>query len=245
MAFCTMQFEGPSIGKQASMNLIVPETGDGPFPTLYLLHGLSDDHTAWMRRTSIERYVEDMRLIVVMPNGHRSFYCNDPGPGGHAYEDHIVDDVVGFVDRTLPTVADRAGRAIAGISMGGYGAMMLAMRHPGVFSAACSHSGALAMFEAERPEPPAIEAVISGRVAEGYNCFRLAEQLKTSGHDLAIRIDCGVDDFLLDDSRAFHAHLVALGIGHVYEEDPGAHSWTYWDEHIRRTLAFVTENLGE
>ena len=139
MAFCEMHFFGASIGKQSSMCVIVPE-GEGPFPVLYLLHGLSDDHTIWHRRTSIERYVDGRRLIVVMPDGHRSFYCNDERPGGLAYEDHITQDVVGFVDRTFKTIPHRGARAIAGLSMGGYGAIVLSLRHPNLFSAASSHS---------------------------------------------------------------------------------------------------------
>ena len=133
MALCSVQLFGESIQKASGMNVILPDA-QGPFGVLYLLHGLSDDHTIWCRRTSIERYAAELPLIVVMPDGHRSFYCNDPRPGGCAYEDHIVTDVVGFVDRTFPTIADRAGRAIGGLSMGGYGAMMLALRHPDLFS---------------------------------------------------------------------------------------------------------------
>lgn len=109
MALCSVQFPGGSIQKASGMNVILPE-GDGPFPVLYLLHGLSDDYTIWSRRTSIERYVAELPLVVVMPDGHRSFYCNDPRPGGCAYEDHVVMDVVGFVDRTFRTIAAPAQR---------------------------------------------------------------------------------------------------------------------------------------
>ena len=112
MALCQVKFFGASLGKACGMNVILPEKHAGPFGVLYLLHGLSDDHTIWCRRTSIERYVAELPLIVVMPDGHRSFYCNDPRPGGCAYEDHIVRDVVEFVDRTFPTRARRDGRAI-------------------------------------------------------------------------------------------------------------------------------------
>ena len=152
MALCEVRFRGQSIEKQTGMNVILPD-GEGPFPVLYLLHGLSDDYTIWHRRTSIERYVEAQPLIVVMPDGHRSFYCNDPRPGGLAYEDHIVTDVVDVVERTFPVIADRGARAIAGLSMGGYGAIMLGLRHPDVFSVACSHSGAMRSSSVPRCRP--------------------------------------------------------------------------------------------
>ena len=242
MAFCSVQFFGESIQKASGMHVILPE-GEGPFGALYLLHGLSDDHTIWHRRTSIERYVAELPLIVVMPDGHRSFYCNDPRPGGCAYEDHIVADVVGFVDRTFPTVAEPAARAIGGLSMGGYGSMMLALRHPEVFSVVGAHSSAFYFAHEPIPERDAVNAFAAALPKGKYDCFALAEALKKSGGELAIRFDCGTDDFLLEANRGFHAHLDALGIDHEYAEYPGGHTWDYWDEHVRQTLAFVAGRL--
>jgi putative tributyrin esterase len=128
MAWCDLHFRGTAVLKHTNMYVILPE-GEGPFPVLYLLHGLSDDYSVWMRRTRIEVYAEKYPLIIVMPDGHRSWYVNDPRLGGLAYEDLIVKDVVGLVDRTFPTVRSREGRAVAGLSMGGYGAIMLGLRH--------------------------------------------------------------------------------------------------------------------
>ncbi len=243
MALLTVQFDAASIGKQSSMLALIPP-GKGPFPVLYLLHGLSDDHTIWLRRTSIERYVDGLNLIVVMPDGHRSFYVNDPRLGGLAYEDHIVKDVVGFCDRVFPTRPERGSRAVAGLSMGGYGAIMLALNNPAVFGAAASHSGALGFFRKStgtfREFQPLCDA-LKGR----YDCFRLASRLKRSGKGKmpALRFDCGVDDSLLSHSRDFHRHLLKIGIAHEYEEFPGSHSWSYWDEHIRQTLPFVMRHM--
>ena len=274
MSFLSAQFFGKSIVKMASMYVVLPP-GKGPFPVLYLLHGLSDDHTVWHRRTSIERYVEGRNLIVVMPDGGRSFYCNDPRPGCLAYEDHIAKDVVEFVDETFPTIASRRGRAIAGLSMGGYGSVMLALRHPDVFSAACSHSGALGFCHSRHE----INGIDPGDILprERYDCHRLAAGIhratnpdrkgagilasrdrkgagilasrdrKGAGKNPmpALRIDCGTEDFLLEENRAFHAHLARLGVEHVYEEYPGEHTWEYWDEHIRQSLDFVLERLAK
>jgi S-formylglutathione hydrolase FrmB len=249
MSFLSAQFFGKSIVKQASMYVVLPP-GKGPFPVLYLLHGLSDDHTIWHRRTSIERYVEGRNLIVVMPDGGRSFYCNDPRPAGLAYEDHMANDVVEFVDQTFPTIATRRGRAVAGLSMGGYGATMLALRHPDVFCAACSHSGAVGFCHSRHDINGIDPADILPR--ERYDCHRLAagllrarsRKIKNAPPMPALRIDCGTEDFLLDENRAFHAHLAKLGVEHVYEEYPGEHTWEYWDEHIRQSLDFVLERLA-
>ncbi len=245
MALLDVHFEGTAIGKQSSMQVIMPQ-GKGPFPVLYLLHGLSDDHTIWLRRTSIERYVTGLDLIVVMPDGHRSFYINDPRPGGMAYEDHITTDVVGFIDRVFPTIPHRDSRAVAGLSMGGYGAIMLALKNPSLFGAAASHSGALA-FTRKTPKKQAIFGPLEGALGGRYNCHRLASDLCKAGrtHRPALRIDCGVDDFLLDHNRGFHAHLSKLGYAHDYEEHAGTHSWAYWDEHIQETIPFVMRHCGK
>jgi len=238
MAFCEVRFRAESIAKTTGMNVILPG-GPGPHPVLYLLHGLSDDHTNWHRNTSIERYAEGTGLIIVMPDGHRSFYVNDPRPGGLAYEDHIVRDVVAMVDNIFPTVRLRRGRAVAGLSMGGYGAMMLATRHPDVFSAASAHSSAMFFAHTEFADRPGVQALADALPAGQYDCFALAEKLKTAGPVPAIRFDCGTDDPLIEHNRAFHRHLGNLGIAHEYAEFPGGHNWAYWDEHIRDTLAFV------
>jgi len=242
MAFCTVQFKGESIRKDSSMCVIVPEKA-GPHPVLYLLHGLSDDHTAWRRRTSLERYLTERSLIVVLPDGHRSFYVNQPGPRGLAYEDHIIRDVVGFVDRTFPTIAARRGRAVAGQSMGGYGALMLAMRHPEMFSAASAHSAALSFAHDPIEDRPDVNALAENLPPREYDCFALAEKLRPGAERPAIRFDCGADDFLLDWNQAFHAHLDRLGIDHEYVEHPGGHSWDYWDAHLPQTLEFVLRHL--
>ena len=154
MAFCNVSFFSPALVKACAMNVILPDrqAGAGPFPTFYLLHGMSDDHTIWARRTSIERYVEGLPLIVVMPDVGRGYYCD--AAEGPAYEAHIVQDVIGFVERFLNAIPSREGRVIGGLSMGGYGAIKLALKFPDLFCSAVSHSGALAVTRREtlRPE---------------------------------------------------------------------------------------------
>jgi S-formylglutathione hydrolase FrmB len=239
-----MHFFGSSIGKATAFSAIIPQGKAGPFPVLYLLHGLSDDHTIWLRRTSIERYAADMNLMIIMPDGGRGFYVNDPRPGGPAWEDHIASELVALVDGTFHTVRHRRGRAIAGLSMGGYGALMLAMRHPDVFSAAVSHSGAL-MFNHTVLNRFADVETLSASLPRGrYDLWRLATALKRSRRRLAIRMDCGTEDRLLEFNRQFHAHLEKLGLPHEYAEHPGSHDWAYWDLHIRQTLEFVARRLG-
>ncbi len=242
MAFITVEHWGNSISKTNGMNIILPEA-EGPFPVLYLLHGLGDDQTNWARWTSIERYASTLRLMIVMPNGERSFYCNDPSATGLAWEDYISKNVVQFVDNAFPTIAKASGRAIAGLSMGGYGAIMHHLRHPDVFSAACSHSGALG-FNCPRFEIVEHIQKLSSVFPRGkYDLFALARKAKKG--QVSVRLDCGADDFLLAQNRKFHEHLLKLGIEHAYQENPGTHEWPYWDKHIVETLEFVMQHFAK
>src|SRR5690242_18788915 len=121
MAFATINYHSHSLKKASSFNIVFPDDPDikPPWATFYLLHGLSDDHTIWMRRTSVERYLGSLSLALVMPDGGRGWYTN--AADGYAHEDDLIRDVVGLVERTFPVKAERGGRAIGGLSMGGYG----------------------------------------------------------------------------------------------------------------------------
>src|SRR5438045_2340047 len=121
MALCEVHFFSKLLDKQVAANVIVPEIGEPPFATFYLLHGLSDDYMGWLRRSRIESYALAYPMIVVMPDGYRGFYTDNAD--GPPYGRYIAQDVLGFIDRTFPTKRDRASRAIGGLSMGGYGAL--------------------------------------------------------------------------------------------------------------------------
>ena len=247
MALCEVHYFSPALGMQTSAYVIVPEAeGRRQFPVLYLLHGLSDDHTIWLRRTSIERYVEGLPLMVVMPNGGRGFYCD--AAEGFAYDTAISRDLIGFIDRVFPTRNDRSGRCIGGLSMGGYGSLALALRHPDLFCSAASHSGAVAFGHRMQAPDEALASewrrILGPDPVGGPNdLFALAAAIDRE-HLPAIRIDCGTSDFLLEDNRAFHQHLVDLGIPHAYAEYPGEHNWAYWDEHVQEQILFHARALG-
>lgn len=248
MAFCELKYFSQSLGKAMAANIVVPESGGGPFPVFYLLHGLSDDHTIWMRRTSVERYVQNLPLIVVMPDGGRSFYT-DMAEGG-AYEASIVKDLIGLIDSTFHTKHNREGRVIGGLSMGGYGAAKLALKFPDLFCSANSHSGALQFghfpFEAEKDPARRAEwkRIFGTNPVGGSNDLHALAAKLPADKRPKLRIDCGTEDFLLDANREFHKHLETLNFPHEYTEYPGAHTWAYWDTHIQEAIAFHAKNLG-
>lgn len=243
MAFAPINYHSRSLQKASTVNVVFPDDPDipGPWSVFYLLHGLSDDQSIWMRRTSIERYASGLPLMVVMPDGGRGWYTN--AKEGFAYEDDLMKDVVGLVERTFPVKAEQSGRAIGGLSMGGYGAVKIGLKHHDKFASVNSHSGAVG-FLRDKELPAEFQRIFGDGPKGGpEDPFAIVEKID---HGLVpkMRIDCGMSDFLLDQNRAFHKHLDDLEIDHEYEEFPGSHEWAYWDKHVQEALAFHVRNLG-
>lgn len=241
MALCQVRFFSTALGSASEMWVLVPDEGEGPFPVLYLLHGLLDDASIWLRRTRLEWYVRRWPWVVVMPDGGRGWYSD--ALAGPAYETHLLRDVMGQAERIFPGGGQRA---IAGLSMGGYGALKFALKYPDRFVAAASLSGAVGIAHDPYPEElrEELERIFGPQPAGGpHDLFALATQAKALRLP-ALWLDCGLEDFLLEQNRAFHAHLEHLDIPHTYREFPGAHNWDYWDEHIRDVLKFLGEVVG-
>lgn len=246
MALAEVSFFSKSINLMSRMMVILPDSGNGPFPVFYLLHGLSDDCSMWLRRTSIERYVSGVPLIVVMPETGRGWYTNSASLPGGAYEDHMIKDVLPQVERIFPAMEGREGRVLGGLSMGGYGAVKLALKFPEMFCSAVSHSGALTPLENTESRSqefreklvPEFQAIFGPEWRGGPNdTVALAPKCPIHLRP-ALRLDCGRQDFLLESNRRFHAHLQALGFPHEYEEFEGEHTWDYWDAHVQEAIAF-------
>ncbi len=246
MAFATINYYSHSLEHASTFYVLFPDSPDAkePWGTYYLLHGLSDDHTTWMRRSLLERYTLGMPLVVVMPDGGRGWFTN--AVDGDAYEDDLLKDVMRLVERNFPVKKERAGRAIGGLSMGGYGAVKIALKHPELFASADAHSGVLGLvrhpLESKRLTREFTR--IFGKSPKGgpEDPFTLAEEVDRDRLP-ALRIDCGQEDPFILQNRAFHAHLEELKIPHEYHEYPGTHDWQYWDHHLREALAFHAKHL--
>jgi S-formylglutathione hydrolase FrmB len=250
MPLCDVHWFSSVLQKHVGTYVILPEVGEPPFATYYLLHGLSDDYTGWVRRTRIEHYVRDLPLLVVMPDGFRGFYTdNAEGP---AYGAYVADELVAFVERNFPAKRARDGRCIGGLSMGGYGALRTALAHPDRFASANSHSGALlygARNGPREPSPltPTEQRHLFGPAPAGsdHDLLALARRATASGRPVPqLLLDCGTEDHLLPDNRTVHETLTRLGVAHDYREHPGAHAWDYWDRHVQDALAFHAKALG-
>lgn len=255
MAFGTISYRNSVDGQTQPLSLILPEAevGTGPFPVLYLLHGMGHDHTSWMRMTRIEHYVRPLPLIVVMPTTlWKGMYVDSV----HAIRaaSGIAQGLVDFIDSRFNTRPERGCRALCGLSMGGYGAFHLALSFPDRFAAAVSHSGSLLFGHVNACELPHDEKEASTRALLGHtvgpspkggpaDLFASAGSVPVDQRP-ALRLDCGREDPLIEHSRTFHRHLEQIGYDHEYEEHPGAHSWDYWDEHVRESIDFILRTLG-
>ncbi len=214
--------------------------------TLYLLHGHSDDHTAWMRWSAIEKYAEGLNLTIVMPAVHLSFYA-DMVHGGK-YWQFVSEEVPAQVRRLYSLSAERKDNFVAGLSMGGYGAFKLALTHPERFAAAASLSGALdicAVVDAQRNDEAWIESMrnvfgdLSKVANSGHDLFTLAEKVSKERIQPKLYQCCGTGDFLYADNVRFRDLVSKLPLDLTYEEGPGEHNWAYWDRMIQDVLIWM------
>ncbi|MGI6705710.1 MAG: alpha/beta hydrolase [Clostridia bacterium] len=254
MALIHCNFFSEVLGVASSMYVILPEATQkqigmenrsygNKHPTLYLLHGLSDDHTIWLRRTSIERYVAPLGLAVVMPAVHRSFYTDMAR--GYKYWTFISEELPQIARSFFPLSDAREDNFVAGLSMGGYGAFKLALSHPDRFSAAASLSGALdiAQIGERRDADPEFENIFGDlnklRGSEN-DLFYLAERTAAAdGPKPKLYQCCGTEDFLYESNLRFKAFAENLSFDLTYEEEPAVHEWGYWDKKIQRVLEWL------
>lgn len=248
MAFLTCNFFSQTLKMDTELNIILPY-GKGQddkkadkFPVLYLLHGLSDDHTKWCRMTSVERYVRELNLAVVMPNVHRSFYLNTFD--GRHYFDFVNKEVPAVMEEMFKISDKREDKFVAGLSMGGYGAMKLALSEPYQFSAAASFSGALDFEDIviNYSEDDDFENFSKRELKDENNLFRLID--KAGNNMPAIYQACGTEDFLYKQNIRFRDYIKNKCIDFRYEEGPGTHEWDFWDVHLKKFIEFICERNG-
>ena len=266
------------------------------YPVVYYLHGWSGNERNWVDAGGLKAIADSLmsrgmpEMIIAMPDGDDSWYTTWNTLENAAacrrdtvrtelatsycvswphYDDYIVHDVVAHVDKRYRTKADRDHRGIAGLSMGGFGAVTIALNNPAVFAAAASHSGVLA------PELPAADSV--ARMREGTDRLaalrtyyqgiwpslalafgrdstawrardpaRIAQRVvRTNARRPALYVDVGASDRFLAQNRAFHTELTRLGVKHVYRELPGTHDWVYWRANLPASLRWLGTVVGK
>jgi len=252
-----VHFFPETIGVRSAMYVLLPQrTLDDAknkrklkYRTLYLLHGHSDDHTAWQRWTSIERYVEGLNLVVVMPDVHLSFY-NDMAYGP-AYWQFISEEVPTLARDMFSLSSRREDNYVAGLSMGGYGAFKMALTHPDRYVAAASLSGATDLNElvkVKKHDPRNKAWLVEMRTVFGdlskvpgskNDLFTLAKRVAKGSVKPRLYQCCGTEDELYADNIHFREAVRKLPLDLTYEEGPGEHNWAYWDKMIQNALKWM------
>ena len=241
MALLHVNFFSNTLGMCVSMDVILPQKTQGQI-------GMSDDHTIWQRRTAIERYADAYDLAIIMPSTALGWYTDMAiGPKWYSY---IAKELPGICKQFFPISDKREDTFVAGLSMGGYGAMKLALSAPEAFSHAATLSGAVD-FAALLDERWPTETPDSRRYYEGifgpHEAMRggrddllvLAKQCAKADNMPRVYQCCGTEDFLYKNNLGFRDHLRALGCDLTYEEGPGTHAWDYWDAQIQKVLAWL------
>ena len=252
MALLTCDFFSESLMVGTTVTVVLPQEtqeqiglGDqpveGPPPVLYLLHGLSDDHTSWLRYTSIERYAAARGLAVVMPAAGRSFYADEVH--GHRYWTYVSEELPRIVGRFFRVSQEPADTFVAGLSMGGYGALKLVLTHPERYAAAACLSGALDLVSfAKRPDRDEVMGrVFDHRIGPGDDLFALLEAARAVP---PLHISCGTEDWLIDSCRMFAAAAAAAGVDVSSDFRPGEHAWSLWDAVIQDVIAWLPVRTG-
>jgi len=241
-------FHSASLNREMRFMIVLPEgyeVSQQRFPVLYLLHGWNGDYTNWCTLTNIAAYSKNLPLIIVTPDGQNSWYVNSETTPADRFYDYVASDLISAIDAEYRTFASPHRRAIAGLSMGGYGSLLVALKHPEMFAVAGSISGA---FDA----PSGIEDVLPDvceSIERAYGPTGSATRTENDVFILAAKpgnllpyifLQCGIQDSLLLSNRRFAACLSANKIAYEYHEAPGDHTWAFWDSALPPLLQTVS-----
>jgi S-formylglutathione hydrolase FrmB len=243
----TLYVKSKAMHKEIPNIVITPNgynTSKTNYPVLYLLHGATDYFTAWTSKAKgIQDLVDQYNIIVVCPDGgYTSWYFDSPIDPKMQYETYISKELIKKIDKKYQTRANKKGRAIAGLSMGGHGAFYLAFKHQDIWGAAGSMSGGVDI----RPFPNNWD--ISKRLGSYADNKELWEENTVTNlvhllkpNSLKLVFECGTDDFFYNVNKTLHQKLLDNNIPHDYSERPGKHNWNYWTNAIKYQMLFFND----
>jgi S-formylglutathione hydrolase FrmB len=251
----TVQFQSKLLNTRLPYNVILPTDYDTPratrYPVLYLLHGLTGHYSDWVSRTNIADYASEYRLIVVMPEGNDSWYTDS---GASKYESYILQELIPDVQQRYRTIEARYGRAIAGLSMGGYGAIKFGLKSPQTFVFAGSMSGAFGITRFSEEEVPAswreslkLFGPVGSETRKANDLVEIVGKLRAERMPSLpyFYFDCGTEDspLIFPSNRELAILMSEKKIPHEYRELPGDHSWGYWDRQVQEVLRIAVEKM--
>jgi putative tributyrin esterase len=255
----TIQFQSKLVGVTLPYVVILPpdyETSTTTrYPVLYLLHGLTGHYTNWTAKTNIADYAARYRLIIVTPEGNNSWYTDSATAPSDKYESYILQELIPDVQQRYRTIEDRSSRAIAGLSMGGYGAIKFGLKFPAMFAFAASMSGAVGATDwngdnmkdpgALRDSVIAVFGPVDSAVRKANDIFQLVRDLPVEKIPALpyFYLDCGTEDGLAGTNLKLATLLREKKIPHEYRELPGIHNWVLWDAQVQEVLQLATHKL--
>lgn len=232
-----------AMGKDVDVTVITPETSD-EYCVIYLLHGYGGDNRTWLDKTKpdLPLLADSLGVAFVCPDGGNYWYFDSPVDEAACYETFVTSELVSFIDSTYHTVDECRGRGICGYSMGGHGALWCAIRHQDVYCAAASISGCVDLTG--YPANWEIYKVLGQYESDPQLWYGMSvtNHVDEIG-ELRVAIDCGTDDIFHADNCRLHDKLDSLGISHLYESHPGAHTHDYWGEAIDRMMPFFIDSF--
>ncbi len=256
----TIQFESKLVGKTLPYNVLLPVDYDQHasktkrYPVVYLLHGLTGHYDNWFDRSKLADHAAPYGLIIVTPEGNDGWYTDSASVPSEKYETYIVEELLPDVQRRYRTVESREGRAIAGLSMGGYGALKFGVKHPHTFAFAGSMSGAMDVASwKETASFQWIWKTLLPVFGPDDNANRPANDLLKLFREMPaekvgalpyVYFDCGTEDPLFPSNRALAEILLQRKIPHQYRQLPGKHDWQYWDTQVKEVLRLAAKRLA-
>jgi S-formylglutathione hydrolase FrmB len=254
--FETVTFRAPHLaGKEVPLSVILPagyDASERRYPVLYLLHGYTAHYSDWATSTHIIQYARRYQEIIVMPEAGTSWYVNNYANPQLKWQDYFIYDVIPYVDQHYHTQANRRGRALAGTSMGGYGALLLGLKYHAMFAAAASLSGVVTtpdrsfvQYVTSQLDEQVIESdfgPFGSQARDENDLFNLARQVPPSEMP-QLYLSIGTSDKYLRTNREFAKTLDRLGVAYRYRELPGGHDWRLWDPELETVLAFQADAI--
>ena len=255
----TIQLQSKLVNATLPYNVILPAdyrtSKTTRYPVLYLLHGLGGHYSDWLTRTNVADYAAQYRMIVVMPEGNDSWYVDGAAGSNDKYESYILKELMPDVDKRYRTIQARYGRAVAGLSMGGYGAIKYGLKYPSTFAFAGSVSGAFGVTRYTEKEMGGaswepflkIFGPVGSETRKANDVFEITRAL-TPGRIASLPyfyFDCGTEDAAqhFNPNRELSGIFLEKKIPHEYRELPGNHSWAYWDQQVKEVLRIAAEKL--
>jgi S-formylglutathione hydrolase FrmB len=255
----TVQLQSKLVNTTLSYNVILPPdyrtSSATRYPVLYLLHGFGGHYSDWVTRTNVADYAAQYRLIVVTPEGNNGWYTDSASTATDKYESYILKELIPDVEKRFRTIESRYGRGIAGLSMGGYGALKFGLKSPATFAFAGSLSGAVAVPSWTEDDYQNLKSIRDSAFSafgplgsEGHKAndiFEITRNLSSARIASLpyLYLDCGTEDILISDNNRLAALLREKKIPHEFRELPGDHSWPYWNQQVQEVLKIAAGKL--